>query len=247
MKGIRETLTINQILEWADLHQLRTGKWPTSRTGRILDCPERTWESIQTALAKGTCGLPGGSSLHQLLRRRRKKRDARIVLPDLSVAQILRWVDSHWARTGKWPRRDDGPVADQPEISWGTIDRRMRDGEFGLAPGTTLSKWLRQVRGIWDGGKPRMTERIVLRWAEEHFAHYGRWPVTMSGALFNHPDENWAAIDVALRNARRGFPYKTSLSKLLESKFGERYQQNIGMPKQRVRQARARFVRISRV
>jgi len=232
MKGLRETLSIDQILQWADWHHLRTGKWPTSRTGIILDQPERTWESVQTALIKGTCGLPGGNSLHRLLRHKRRISDPRKVAPDVDLKHVREWVDQHHLRTGRWPHRDDGSVAERPEITWATIDRRMRRGELGLPRGTTLSKWLRQSRDVWDGGKPKLTERLVLRWAQEHYDRFGRWPVTLSGALFNHPEENWAAIDVGMRNRRRGFPYRMSLSQFLRSHFAERYDKNIGMPRE---------------
>jgi hypothetical protein len=242
MKGKRETLTIAQILKWADLHQLRTGEWPTSRTGPILDQPDRTWESVQTALIKGTCGLPGGSSLHQLLVAKRRAKDPRLTVPDLTLPQVLKWVDSHWARTGRWPHRDDGSVADCPQISWGTIDRRMRRGELLLPRGTTLATWLRDVRGVWDGGKPMLTEKLVIKWAKDHYARFGRWPVTLSGDLYNRPDENWAAIDVGLRNQRRGFPYRTSLSQLLRKHFGDDYDKHVGTPKDRPRGPQARRV-----
>jgi len=245
MKGKRETLTIEQILDWADRHHDRTGRWPTSRSGPIIDRPDRTWESVQTALVKGTCGLPGGSTLHRLLARRRKARDARMTVPDLTLKKVLDWVDSHWARTNQWPRRDDGPVAECPWISWSTIHHRLMAGEWDVAPGTTLAMWLRDVRGVWDGGKPRLTERLVLRWADEHFAHHGRWPVTLSGPLVNNADENWAAIDVALRNARRGFPYKTSLSQLLSRRHGDRYRRYRSQARPRPGGVAVRYVRVS--
>lgn len=239
-------LSISEILKWADLHHQRTGKWPNSRTGRILDQPDRTWEAVQTALAKGTCGLSGGSSLHRLLRKHRKIFDSRIVMPELSLKEILRWADAHYAIKGQWPFRDYGAVISCPQITWATIDDRLSKGKLGLPRGTTLVRWLRDVRNVWDGGKPRLTEQLVLKWAREHFNRTGRWPVTMSGALHNHPSENWAAIDVGMRNQRRGFPYRTSLSRLLRKHFGERYVQNIGMPRARVKRREPRRITIAR-
>jgi hypothetical protein len=244
MKGKREVLTISQILDWADLHHLRTGRWPTSRSGPIIDRPERTWESVQTALVKGTCGLPGGSTLARLLRSRRKAKDPRLTMPDLDLKKVLEWVDAHWSRTGQWPHRDGGAVAECPSIAWATIDRRLKQGRLSLPKGTTLSKWLREVRGVWDGGKPRLTEKLVLRWAEEHHSRYGRWPVTLSGPLLNNPDENWAAIDVALRNGRRGFPYRTSLSQLLTRHHGDRYTRFRNHTGPKSKRANVRFVRV---
>jgi hypothetical protein len=58
--------TIAQILLWADDHFARHGRWPSSRSGRL---PMRgdTWKQINLALIQGRRGLPGGSSLEQLL------------------------------------------------------------------------------------------------------------------------------------------------------------------------------------
>jgi hypothetical protein len=246
MKGVQKPLTIEMILQWADLHHVRTGRWPTSRCGPILDQPDRTWEAVQTALVKGICGLRGGSSLRQLLRARRRIDDPRRVMSGISRAQVLAWVDSHRVRTSSWPTRDAGPVADCPSISWSTIDRRLRAGELGSPRGTTLSKWLREVRGVWDGGKPRLTPHLVFKWATEHYDRFGRWPVTMSGPLVNHPEENWAAIDVAMRNARRGYPIRTSLSKLLRERLGAQYESHIGSPKDPSRPSQPRRVKVVR-
>lgn len=226
--GVQKHLTIKQILRWADAYCRTHGRWPTSRSGTIDGANGRTWESVNTALRKGTCGLPGGSSLNQLLEQERDKCDLRVVLPDLTLKQVAKWVDSHRAQTGQWPWRECGPVLDSPRITWATIDQRMRRGEWGLPAGTTLSKWLRSARAVWDGGKPMLTEALVIKWAQEHLDRTGRWPVTMSGPVHGHPGENWAAIDVALRNRRRGFPRKTSLSAILRAKFGAAYEANIG-------------------
>ena len=228
MAGNQKALTIADILRWADYHHIRFGEWPISRSGKILDQPDRTWESVQTALSKGTCGLPGGDSLARLLRRKRKIKDARMTMPDLTLKNVLEWADAHHARTGKWPLHNSGVVPECRAITWGTINRRLRQGRLGQPKGTTLSKWLRGARGSWDGGKPMLTRQLVIRWAEQHYAKFGRWPITTSGPVLMHPDENWAAIDVALRNARRGVREPTSLSRILKEEFGERYTRNIG-------------------
>jgi len=230
MAGKLKPFTIRQILRWADLHHARTGRWPNTRTGPILDQPDRTWLAVETALIKGSCGLPGGSSLYRLLKARRRINDARMAVPDLTLDQVMRWVDSHFAITGEWPYCGAGPVLDCPEVSWITIDRRMRRGGLSLPRGTTLARWLREARDVWDGGKPRLTRRLVLDWARQHFNYYGRWPVTNSGPVLGHPEENWAAIDVGLRNQRRGCPETTSLCRILREEFGDEYDAHIGLP-----------------
>src|SRR5262249_19229075 len=98
----RPPLSVSQILDWADAYHSRTGKWPNSATGPIPEAPGETWSSVNSALARGSRGLPGGSSLAQLLTEERGKQ--REQMPHrLSVGQILAWADAHHERTGRWP------------------------------------------------------------------------------------------------------------------------------------------------
>ena len=246
MPGIKKPLTISQILQWADWHHLRTGQWPTTRSGFILDQPDRTWLAVETALIKGTCGLRGGSSLHRLLKARRRIPDPRMVVPELTLKHIQQWADSHRTITGQWPHRESGLVLDCPRISWTTIERRMKSGRLSLPRGTTLTRWLRKARSVCDGGKPLLTKRLVLDWAQKHFNRLGRWPVTKSGPVHRHPEENWATIDVALRNQRRGFPEKSSLSRLLREHFGVEYDAHIGRLKPAPKRRETLFISVRR-
>jgi hypothetical protein len=60
-------LTSQLILEWARHHRARSGEWPTSRSGCVSAAPEENWANLNTALIRGSRGLPAGSSLAQLL------------------------------------------------------------------------------------------------------------------------------------------------------------------------------------
>jgi hypothetical protein len=68
-------LTEERILAWADAYRERTGHWPTRRSGDIAvtdgAAPGDTWSRVNAALRLGGRGLPGGSSLAQLLRQAR--------------------------------------------------------------------------------------------------------------------------------------------------------------------------------
>jgi len=222
--------TIKQILAWADKYHEFTGRWPTSRTGEIWGTPH-TWEGVNSALAKGICGLPGGDSLARLLRRKRGIADQRAKMPDLTMEQILQWLDDHHAKFGNWPRRDAGPVCSRPSISWSTVDRLLRRGGAHLPGGSCLRDVLRDERDVWDArGSRTLSIELVLKWAEDHRLRTGRWPVTLSGPVIGRPGEVWANIDVAIRNARRGFKKKSSLSRILTDHFGARYTDEIGRP-----------------
>jgi hypothetical protein len=66
-------LTAKQILTWADAYRARTGRWPTCRCSPQLiegSSGER-WFNIDQAMRKGLRGLPGKSSLADVLARHR--------------------------------------------------------------------------------------------------------------------------------------------------------------------------------
>ena len=87
-------LTESQILEWADAHYKKTGDWPKVTSGEVLNAPGEKWMNIHAVLYAGGRGLPGGSSLAQLLAEKRGVRNVQD-LPNLTVEQILKWADAH--------------------------------------------------------------------------------------------------------------------------------------------------------
>ncbi len=62
-------LTQKQILAWARSFFKTEARWPSNRSGPIVQSPGDTWRTIDDALRKGSRGLPGGSSLAKLLRK----------------------------------------------------------------------------------------------------------------------------------------------------------------------------------
>jgi hypothetical protein len=67
-------LTEKQILAWADAHRDRTGRWPTTAAGPVLDARGENWRAINGALYCGFRSLPGGDSLARLLVRNRRRK-----------------------------------------------------------------------------------------------------------------------------------------------------------------------------
>ncbi len=70
----RPSLSIPQILRWADAHRARTGKWPSRESGEIPESPGETWSAVQSAIQAGGRGLPAGLSLARLRDRDRAGR-----------------------------------------------------------------------------------------------------------------------------------------------------------------------------
>jgi hypothetical protein len=115
-RGVRNRMRLSllthaQILQWADAHHERTGRWPTAESGPILEAPEESCSAIQLALYHGRRGLS----------------------PD-----ILRWAEAHCRRTGCMPNMRSDPVLDAPGETWLGIDAALRLGHRGLPPGASL-------------------------------------------------------------------------------------------------------------
>jgi len=142
----------------------------------------------------------------------------------LTFKQLLGWIDSHHMRTGEWPHIESGRVAEAPDLAWATIHARLKKGDVEGARERSLTRILRDHRGIWDSrGSVRLSPALVLKWADQHFARTGEWPITLSGPVQGRKGEMWCNIDVAMRNARRGYPRRQSLSQLLQDQRGEMY------------------------
>ncbi len=133
--------TIKQILAWADAHRNQTGAWPTQTSGTIPASGGDTWHRVNNNLQKGGRGLAGGSSLAQLLQKRRGYRN-HLNLPKLIKKRIVAWAVAHHHRTGKWPTRDSGPVWEAPGETWNAIAMALSQGHRGFPGGSSLARLL---------------------------------------------------------------------------------------------------------
>jgi hypothetical protein len=73
---------------------------------------------------------------------------------------------------------------------------------------------------------PRLTEKLILRWADAHFQRTGRWPKVISGSIPEAPGENWGAVHTALYVGCRGLAGGSSLANLLMARRGVRHLRN---------------------
>jgi len=224
--GDLSTLTIDQILSWADEHHKRIREWPRRSSGQVYDYPEESWSKIDSALIVGLRGLPGGSSLPRLLSEKRGVRNQR-QLPQLIVEQILKWADDHHKKTGKWPNENSGEVEGAPGEKWGAISAALSRGVRGLPGGSSLPRLLSEKRGIKNKKDlPSLNVNTILKWADEYYKRTGEWPNSKSGQVLSNPEEKWSAIDGALYSGIRGLSGGSSLLKLLSEKRGVRNRNN---------------------
>jgi hypothetical protein len=140
----QRTLTLAQVLAWADHHHAMLGEWPKSSSGPVLAEPGERWRNLDNALRYGLRGLVAGSSLAQLLRVERGVPNVQ-AMPALTEAQILTWAQLHLARTGRWPTTHSGPIEEAPGEVWGRLDDALRRGLRSLPGGSTLSRLVRRV------------------------------------------------------------------------------------------------------
>jgi len=231
-RGVRnrkdlEALQIPRILAWADAHFERHGRWPTAKSGAVEASPGETWMGVSAALAMGIRGLPGGSSLAQLLASQRGVRNKK-ALPQLSLQQIVRWANGHREHTGHWPTESAGSVSGAAGEIWGNIAQALRMGLRGLPSGWTLGRLLAERCGRRNPADlPPLTEAQILKWADRYQKAKGRWPTAKAGAIDGGHGETWNAVDSALRDGVRGLTGDSSLARLLQKKRGVPNLQNL--------------------
>jgi hypothetical protein len=205
-------LTIEEILTWADLHHAETGNWPDRHSGPVHDgSRELTWRIVDSSLEKGQRGLPGDSSLAQLLAEHRG------LGPPLTLEQILTWADAHHAATRRWPALNSGTIRGADGETWAQIDAHLRIGGRGLNGGQSLLSVLEKHRDLRDWcHQGELTLAQILVWADAHRAASGTWPAPESGPVRDGPGGlTWSIIDTALTRGFRGLPGGWSLARLV--------------------------------
>jgi hypothetical protein len=217
-------------------------------SGPVEGAPWETWQGINRALVLGGRGLPGDSSLAELLASERgvplpdmgpraladkiwsweqeqfpvrgpRKRTGRRTSRPLTIARILAWADAHHAATGSWPRAYSGPVRDAPfDVTWSAIQSALNRGLRGLPAGESIARLLAEHRDV----RPRsqLSLEQVLARADAHHAATGEWPTLESGKVLGSEAENWSLIDNLLRLGQRGLPGGLSVFKMLEKYRG---------------------------
>jgi hypothetical protein len=220
-------LTQRQILAWADAHHRHSGQWPGQLSGPIRGTSGESWSAIDQALHLGARGLPGGESLAELLYRARGVRN-KSRPPHLTLKQILSWADAWHGRTGQWPRHKSGPIPGSDGETWLSIDKALRSGARGLGECSSLANLLEMRRGVSNRlHVPRLSEDLILTWADDYFRRTGRWPTEAAGRVPAAPRESWENLSICLRIGVRGLPGGDTLARLLQRRRGARNVQRL--------------------
>ena len=212
-RGNLPSLTVDQVLAWADEHKAAKGNWPNRNSGQIIGTDE-IWERINDALMVGTRGLPAGQSVARLLAEHRDARNPKALSP-LSVKKILTWADAHKDATGTWPGKESGRVHGTDE-TWAGINSALIRGSRALDQGSLADLLAKHSRVRNRKRLPPLSVEQILKWADAFKKSTGGWPNKNNGAVTG-TNETWGGINVALERGGRGIPGGSSLPKL----FGE--------------------------
>lgn len=137
--------------------------------------------------------------------------------PALSIEQLREAVDAfRLAHDGRFPTLHDDNAL--PDLAWGTIDNRLRDGHRGLPGSTSLSKWLDDAYPA-ERFVASITSANMHAWVGAHRGtNGGAFPHIGSGTIHG-ANRTWQSIHEALRD--RDFPFTKckSLSGWLDDQF----------------------------
>jgi hypothetical protein len=205
------------IREWAEAYFDEHGRWPYQHAGLIPNSGGLTWMAVDNALRVGPKGLPGGSSLAVLLRKRRGS-IRNVHSTPLTKKRILQWADAYHDRTGRWPTARSGEIPEAPGATWQAVMTALHSGYRGFRGGVTLGQFLAKYRGapLQKKRRQRLTVAEVLEWADTHHARRGRWPIKCDVTIPGSAGETWSSVAAALFQGRRGLP-RGSLAKLLRN------------------------------
>ncbi|MCO5166653.1 MAG: hypothetical protein M9894_09835 [Planctomycetes bacterium] len=214
-------LAEEDVMELIARHHEAHGAWPTRGSGPIPGST-LTWGAVDLALIHGRHGLPGGSSIAQLLQRHEGVRNIRN-LPPLTDAQVAEWAKAFEAKHGRWPTRKDGQIDGAPAgETWGRIAAALEQGLRQLEARTSLPAFLSEVCGAPEPGSVRraMTVERILELAQDHHRRTGSWPTASTrDPVLEATGDSWSRIDRALITGGRGLP-RTTLAKLLRKHQG---------------------------
>jgi hypothetical protein len=218
---IRKEITIERISDWTDSHRRRTGEWPTTVTGAILEAPGKTWIQIDRILRRGAEGCREPTSLARHLESTRGVPIFGVRTP-LTEEQILAWADAHYHKTRSWPKRNSGEVLGAPGELWHRVDTALQGGFRSLPKAGSLAKLLAAHRGRRHKVLlPPIDIEAVNAWVLKHYLRHGRLPRVTDGKIEGSSGETWGGLDQAFGVGNRGL--SVSGCRSLKEFFNKRF------------------------
>jgi hypothetical protein len=240
---------VAQVLAWADAYHAAHGIWPAVRVGArdesepVAGAPGESWAAINRALALGLRGLPGDSSLAELLAEHRGA-----PAPEMGAGVLARkiwaWEQEQFPVKGPRLRLRRRPkltvrLTINKVLGWAEAHRartgkwpRSRSGPVPDVPyeitwsiinnslymgwyGLPGGSSVRRLLAEHRGVRLPLTVERILAWADAYHAAHGCWPSRDCKHQEAAPGVTWCGIDSALRQGSRGLSGGTSLTRLL--------------------------------
>ena len=146
------TLSLGQVRCGILAHFERTGKWPGVSSGQIGELGIQA-KTLNTRLAEGKAGLPGGSSLAQEVAHVKAALGIETVpVQDLTVVAVHHAITVYHRAHGEWPRAGSG--LSELGITFHTLNKYLKQGGRGLQGGSSLAKEVKQVSTHMAEGMP---------------------------------------------------------------------------------------------
>lgn len=142
----------------------------------------------------------------------------------LTVAQILRWADEHYRRTGSWPSSRSGRVrGGSDNLTWAGVNGHLNRWSEPGQP-NSIARLLQARRGKRNHKNlPRLRLAQIMKWADAHHRRTGRWPVaSMRRRIPEAPGETWSSVGSAMWHGRRGLRPRQTLARILHLNRGVR-------------------------
>ena len=204
----KKDLTEEWIIEKAKEYKEKHNQWPSEYSDEIEGTKE-LWSRIDKALYNGFRGLPGGSSLNQLLIKHGLKEKQLDLTEEWIIEKAKEYQENH--EDGMLPYLTSGKVEGTNE-SWRNLSANLKKGHRGLPGGISLPELF-----IKHGLKEKqldLTEEWIIEKAKEYKKKHEKWPSDSSGEI-EGTIEKWKNIDAALSNGDRGLSEGSSIHKLL--------------------------------
>ncbi len=201
----------------------KNSKYPLATSNEIIPNSNNTkWSDIAQALSKGLRGLKPGRTFAIFL-----KDNFGYINPDdnynreiITEDMILSKADEYFEQKGKWPKTDSGNIAGF-DITWRTINERLKSGNLGLRASGGLASLLFEKRSVNFAGKHKskknFTDEYVLQLCDAFYEKNNRYPNSKDrDKLVDGEKFNWRVIVSAYSKGRRGLKKGMSIAKLLK-------------------------------
>ncbi len=201
-------LKTKEILKWAKSFHRKYGRWPSVKAKPVRG-QKSSWASIDHCMRSGLRGCQPGGSLASFLESHVGVVNPRDK-PQLSIREIVSWMETYHATHGEWPTIRSGRVAGHGE-TWGGIELALTRCQRGVKKKTSLADLRHRYLGVVN---PQDQSPLTLRWIKKqihlYFRKTGRWPNTQSGSIPG-TTETWQKVASALWGGLRGIEIKTTL------------------------------------